>query len=133
MASYKLSNRAAIDISEIYEYGIFKFGLNQAQSYLQRIEENLEILVSRPELSRKADYISKNLYRLKYQSHLIFFILTKNEASLLRILEQHMGFPGHLQRIFLRQENQVLYHIRSSIFWELNFIEVQGKKLYYIF
>ncbi|WP_299154223.1 type II toxin-antitoxin system RelE/ParE family toxin [uncultured Christiangramia sp.] len=96
MANYKLSTRAAMDIAEIYEYGIFKFGLNQAQSYLNGLEENLGVLVTRPELSRKADYISQNLYRFKYQSHIVFFTLAENDAFVVRILEQHRDFSRHL-------------------------------------
>lgn len=96
MANYKLSTRAEMDISEIYEYGILEFGLNQAQRYIQGMEKNLEILESRPELSRKADYVSKNLYRYRYQSHVIFFTLVENEAFVVRILGQHMDFPRHL-------------------------------------
>lgn len=96
MANYKLSTKAAIDIAEIYEYGIFKFGLNQAQTYLKGLEENLGVLVSRPELSRKANYISPSLYRFKYQSHIVFFTLAEDEAFIVRILEQHRDFQRHL-------------------------------------
>lgn len=85
-----------MDISEIYEYGIFKFGLNQAQSYLRGMEGKFGILASRPELRRKADYVSENLYRFKYQSHVIFFTLTENEAFVVRILGQYMDFSRHL-------------------------------------
>jgi toxin ParE1/3/4 len=34
MGAYKLSRECEIDISEIYEYGIEKFGLKQAQEYV---------------------------------------------------------------------------------------------------
>lgn len=34
MSAYKLSAECEIDISEIYEYGINEFGLNQAQEYM---------------------------------------------------------------------------------------------------
>ncbi len=34
MGVYKLSKQCKADISDIYEYGIEKFGLNQAQDYL---------------------------------------------------------------------------------------------------
>lgn len=55
MANYKLSTKAAMDISDIYEYGILQFCIRQAQTYLNGLEKNLEVLVKRPELSRKAD------------------------------------------------------------------------------
>ncbi len=96
MANYKLSTKAAMDIADIYEYGILQFGLRQAQTYLKGLEENLEVLISRPELSRKAGYIARDLYRFKYQSHIIFFTLAENKAFVVRILEQHRDFPRHL-------------------------------------
>lgn len=96
MANYKLSTKAAMDIADIYEYGILQFGIRQAQSYLNGLEKNLGVLVKRPELSRKAEYITRNLYRFKYRSHIIFFTLAEDEAFVVRILEQHRDFPRHL-------------------------------------
>lgn len=96
MVSYNLSSRAAIDIAEIYEYGIFTFGLKQAQKYLKGLETYLESLLIRPELRREASYLSKNIYFSRYKSHLIFFSLSETKTFVIRILEQHMDFSKHL-------------------------------------
>lgn len=97
MVNYELSKRAEIDMAEIYEYGIFQFGLNQADNYLDEMEAQFEMLYDRPELRRKAFDLRKNLYRFKYESHVIFFHLIENQAFVLRVLGGQMDFKRHFK------------------------------------
>lgn len=85
MANHK--SFQAVDIAEIYEYGIFTFGLNQSQSYLNGLEEKPWVQVSKKESSRK---VASNS-----QSHIIFFTLTENTDFVVWILGRHRDFHRH--------------------------------------
>ena len=96
MGSYKLSSRAALDIAEIFEYGIHKFGLSQAQKYLNELESSLHKLPDRAELRKDASFIRPALCRYKFNSHIVFFTLEGENIFIVRILGQFMDFKRHL-------------------------------------
>jgi plasmid stabilization system protein ParE len=62
MNNYKLSSKAEVDVSEIYNYSIHKFGLNQAQSYLRGIHITANKLLYFKETWRPCFYITNGLY-----------------------------------------------------------------------
>lgn len=45
---YKLSKEADEDLSRIYSYGIFKFGMRQADLYYDQLIESFEFIVKNP-------------------------------------------------------------------------------------
>lgn len=44
MGVYKLSSKAETDLAELYEYGIERFGLKQAKSYLLGMHTLFQVL-----------------------------------------------------------------------------------------
>lgn len=48
MASYRLSNEAKEDLIRIHQYGIRKFGVAQADKYLDSFFEYFNIIANRP-------------------------------------------------------------------------------------
>jgi plasmid stabilization system protein ParE len=44
MGVYKLSSKTEIDLAAMYEFGIYKFGLTQAQNYFYGMHEAFEVL-----------------------------------------------------------------------------------------
>ncbi len=96
MAAYKLSVECEIDISEIYEYGIEKFGLNQAQEYLIGLQELFEKLAKNTNLGRDASEFYPSLKRFVYKSHMIFYLQAQSGIFVVRILNQSMDYERHL-------------------------------------
>ncbi len=45
---YKLSSIAEIDLRRIYSFGIFKFGLNQADIYYDKFIETFKLITKSP-------------------------------------------------------------------------------------
>lgn len=45
---YKLSSETEIDLRRIYSFGIFKFGLDQADIYYDKLIETFELITKRP-------------------------------------------------------------------------------------
>ncbi len=96
MADYKLSRLAAQDIANIYEYGILKFGLKQAQLYLREMEMSLEVLAQRPEIGIDSFFLTIRLLRFRQKSHVIFYKKEDNGIRVVRILGSKMDFVRHL-------------------------------------
>ena len=54
MGVYKLSIKSEIDLAQMYEYGIAKFGLLQAQTYFNEMHGVFLLLSKKRELERKS-------------------------------------------------------------------------------
>ena len=96
MANYRLTKKADSDITQLYEYGILNFGLNQAQSYLLGLYDDLDHLVQNPLLGHSAHELSLGLRRFEYQSHVIFYEPEEDGVLVVRILRGEMDFRRHL-------------------------------------
>ena len=96
MAVYKLSSKAEIDLAEMYEFGIYKFGLSQAQKYFYGMHEAFEILADNVDLGRDASEFIAYLKRFFYKEHTIFYLHTASGIFILRVLSQRMDYERNL-------------------------------------
>ncbi len=81
-----LSEEAAADIDDIFEFGEYKFGNAQAINYLIGLEEHFEKLKDNPDIGRERNDIKKGLYSLPYVSHIIFYRKLKDRLRIVRVL-----------------------------------------------
>ena len=96
MGAYKLSTECEIDISEIYEYGIERFGLIQAQEYMIGLHDLFETLAEKTNIGRDASEYYPYLKRFVYKSHMIFYLQTESGIFIVRTLSQSMDYERHL-------------------------------------
>lgn len=73
MAKYKLSARASSEFRELYLDGIEKFGLSQADRYLDELIRCFELLADNPFMGRKAESIAPTARRHEHKSHIILY------------------------------------------------------------
>ena len=97
MGVYKLSRKAEIDLAAMYEFGIYKFGLTQAQKYFYDMHEAFEVLAENVNLGRDASEFIEDLKRFSYKAHTIFYLQTESEIFILRVLSQRMDYEGNLK------------------------------------
>ncbi|RXG15968.1 toxin ParE1/3/4 [Leeuwenhoekiella aestuarii] len=86
MNHFTLSKKTQEDIDAIYEFGVHKFGENQALNYLLEMRSHLELLLSNPEIGKQRNEIKDGLYSLPYASHIIFYRILKNHLRIVRVL-----------------------------------------------
>jgi len=96
MGVYKVSGKAEIDLSKMYEYGIEIFGLKQAQTYLLGMHSVFQILSKNPSLGRDASEFVLSLKRFSYKSHTIFYLVTDIDILIVRVLNQSMDYKKNL-------------------------------------
>jgi toxin ParE1/3/4 len=96
MGIYKLSKAAATDIEDIFEYGFFRFGSEQAKNYIEAMEQHFLLLSDNVGLGREAEELTDGLRRFSYGSHVIFYITIPHGILVVRVLHQSMDFEQHL-------------------------------------
>ncbi|HEY0120722.1 MAG TPA: type II toxin-antitoxin system RelE/ParE family toxin [Rhizobium sp.] len=78
MTKYELSTRASREFKELYLDGIEKFGLLQADRYLDELIRCFELLADNPFMGRKAESIAPTARRHEHKTILFFM----NERSM---------------------------------------------------
>jgi toxin ParE1/3/4 len=96
MASYRLSELAAEDLSQIFEFGIDNFGLNLAKKYIEGITARFTQLANNPLHYQAVDDIRKGYRRSVYKSHAIYYRINENSIDVMRILKNQ-----NLQKSFI--------------------------------
>ena len=86
MASYKLSNEAALDIEHIFEFGFDTFGLDQALIYQKNLEARFSELADFPLHYPAVDHIRKGYHMSVYGSHSIYYQVKNGHILIVRIL-----------------------------------------------
>jgi len=93
LARYRLSKLAKLDLIEIAEYTVDRWGLEQADRYLDSLSRCFELLVSQPRIGRPCDRIRKGYRRIEHEKHVIFYLVGEEGIFISRILHQNM-LPG---------------------------------------
>ena len=95
--SYHLSIAAEQDIGEIYDYGVYRFGSDQAIKYLLEIDLTFTQIVKNPELGKKRDEIKVGLRSFPKNSHVIFYRLIEDSIRIVRVLHGSRDLIKFLQ------------------------------------
>lgn len=96
MGVYKLSRKAEIDLAEMYQFGILKFGLLQAQKYFLEMHDVFQVLHENADLGRDASEYIEDLKRFAFKAHTLFYLQTTSGIFILRVLSQRMDYEQNL-------------------------------------
>lgn len=96
MPRFRLSSRAEADLSEIADYTIETFGLEQARRYMAGLDTCFQTLADEPLDGCGADDLAPELRRFRIESHIVFYIPDEDGVFIIRVLHQSMDFQRHL-------------------------------------
>ncbi|KGJ97130.1 type II toxin-antitoxin system RelE/ParE family toxin [Thalassotalea sp. ND16A] len=96
MSEYTLSNRAVDDLTRIYQYTVADFGIEQADAYLNGMQECFNLLASKPKIANNVTDIRAGYLRYLYRKHSIFFKVRTKDIFIVRVLHQQMKYELHL-------------------------------------
>lgn len=100
MAKFLLTSRTAIDLSDIADFTIQTFGIEQAWFYRDGLNHCFEILAKNPQLGRNATELAPNLKRFEYQSHVVFYISKESHILMRAYFAPTHGFLAAFTGIF---------------------------------
>ena len=86
MADYQLTKEAPHALEGIYEYSILNFGMSQARSYVEGLHACFEILADNPRMGRNYSHVKKDYRRHEYESHSVYYKITKTGVLITRVL-----------------------------------------------
>ncbi len=97
MAKYELTNKAVEDLTGIWEYGIEKWSEQQADKYYNLLLDSCQDIANNPELGKNYDGITKDLFGLKTNRHIVFYRKRVNQPiEITRILHERMDLKIRL-------------------------------------
>lgn len=73
MLSYKLTTIAEDDIIRIYDYGVYRFGIPQAESYYDKLYEYFDAIARNPYSFQAADDIKSGYRKCVCGSDVIYY------------------------------------------------------------
>lgn len=97
MANYILTNKAVVDLSEIWSYTFDHWSEKQADFYYRMLLDNCKIIAENPTIGKNYDGFVKLLYGYRIGRHIIFYRkLNKDEVEITRILHEQMDLKNRL-------------------------------------
>lgn len=100
MNQYILSRKTHEGIDDIYEYGVNKFGEDQALEYLIGLRTHFQFLLKIPQIGKNRDEIKEGLYGFPYVSHIVFYRIFKNHIRIVRVLHGSRDYKNFLKSWF---------------------------------
>lgn len=85
MLSIKITQHAAKQLKNIYEYSIKNWGLEKAKEYLTNLHKTISLLAHSPSIAMQ---YNKNIYYFPSQSHIIYFIQDAKKMIVLTVLHK---------------------------------------------
>ena len=95
-AEFRLAPAARSDLEGIWLYGLDKWGIEQADRYIDQLEEKLAWLAENPKLVPACDHIRTGYRSGEVGSHIIYFQITDYGIAVIRILHVRMDEERHL-------------------------------------
>ncbi|PSJ65792.1 type II toxin-antitoxin system RelE/ParE family toxin [Kumtagia ephedrae] len=87
MSRYRLSERADIDLLNIFIYGVENFGERQAKRYKGGLEGCFELLATQPRMGRLAGQFGTATRRHAHGSHVIFYEIEGDSILILTVID----------------------------------------------
>jgi toxin ParE1/3/4 len=98
MAKYKFTNKAVLDLTQIWNYTLKKWSENQADRYYHMLLENCKEISVNPDLGKNYSGVTQNLFGFKAGRHIIFYRrIEDNEVEITRILHEQMDIKNRIK------------------------------------
>ncbi|MBX9865094.1 MAG: type II toxin-antitoxin system RelE/ParE family toxin [Hyphomicrobium sp.] len=96
MAVFRISKRAAADLTVIYAEGITRFGALQASEYRERLEGTFATLTTSPRIGREYVGTPEPVRVHFHQSHVITYKVVDTDIIIVRVLPARADWREHL-------------------------------------
>jgi toxin ParE1/3/4 len=98
MATFKLTNKAVKDLSDIWNYTFDTWSESQADKYYKLILNACAAIAKKPQQGKVYEEISPDLKGKKVTKHILFYrIMEDNSIEITRILHERMDLKNKLR------------------------------------
>jgi toxin ParE1/3/4 len=85
-----ISVEAEDDIDRIIAYTATKWGWQQSNRYVAKLEDGFDLLAGNPSIGRSCDSIRAGLRRFEIGRHVVFYLPGPGGVLVVRVLHQQM-------------------------------------------
>jgi toxin ParE1/3/4 len=98
MANFNFTNKAVLDLTQIWNYTLKKWSEGQADRYYNMLIENCKEVAINPDLGKNYSGVTENLLGFKAGRHIIFYRkISETEIEITRILHEHMDIKNRIK------------------------------------
>lgn len=73
MNRYQLSKRAESELTDIFIFGIERFGFRQADTYVEELKQTFQLIADYPAIGTPAPEIGSGIRRRVHVSHVVLY------------------------------------------------------------
>lgn len=96
MAELRLTPAAVGDLEDIWRYTAHRWGVSQAERYIDRLTVCFEALAQAPLSAPACEHIRPGYRRQLVESHVVYFRTGQDMVTVVRILHERMDALRHL-------------------------------------
>ena len=96
MLKLSITPKAESDLIGIWVYTCEEWGVEQADKYLDQLEEGMKQLVNHPSLGMNYAHALPGYRRLQVDHHAVFYQVLEPEILVVRVLHEDMDAPQRL-------------------------------------
>ncbi|MEX0731090.1 MAG: type II toxin-antitoxin system RelE/ParE family toxin [Aquisalimonadaceae bacterium] len=96
MFKLSITPKAESDLIGIWVYTCEKWGVDQADKYLDQLEAGMKQLINHPPLGANYAHVLPGYRRLQVEHHAVFYQLLDSEVLVVRVLHEDMDAPERL-------------------------------------
>lgn len=88
--------RAEEDLTEIWRYSFETWGEAQADRYYDALVQGIDLLAKNPDIGTTCDDIRAGYRRFKIERHVIFYKVTSEILTIVRVLHERMDITLYI-------------------------------------
>ena len=95
MPTYKFTDSAWIDLSEIVDYTVEQWNADQADVYIDGLETVAQSLAETPLIGKACEDLHQGLRAFPYESHVLYYLEAAHGITVIRVLHKSMNTSLH--------------------------------------
>ena len=97
MNKFRLLPEAEKDLESIWQYTVERWGIDQADYYIDGLVDIFKLLSDNPLMCRERNEFSPSVHIHHHAHHLIVFVLSNAGIDIVRVLHESMDIDTHLE------------------------------------
>jgi toxin ParE1/3/4 len=97
MRRVEFTPKARLDVDDIWDHSLERFGFEKAEAYLREIQRAVGTVADDPRRGRPCDDVRAGYRKFSVGAHVLFFRASEKKVVIVRILHQRMDFERHLR------------------------------------
>lgn len=91
MPKYRFARSAEEDLADIVDYTAITWGVAQANTYLDGLEQLAASVSGNPRIGKPCENLSPSLRAFPYESHVLYYLIDSDAITIVRVLHQSMN------------------------------------------